>query len=549
MNKKLLFVVCLFGMFVSTHACTNFIVGKKASVDGSVMVSYSADSYGCYGVMQHFPAAVHKKGEKRKVFDWETNRYLGEIAEAPVTYNVVGNMNEYQLTIAETTFGGRKELEDTTGIIDYGSLIYITLQRAKTAREAIDVMTSLVTEYGYCSEGESFSICDPNEAWIMEMIGKGPGVKGALWVAVRIPDDCISGHANQSRIHKFMHYDKKDCIYAKDVISFARKKGLYSGKDVDFDFADTYCPLDFSGARACEARVWSFYNVWVDDMDRYLDYAMGLDLEAEPMALYYRPKAKLSVHDVETAMRNQYEGTPMDMTKDPGAGTYLSPYRPRPLTWEYKGVKYFNERPVGTQQTSFTFVSQMRSFLPDCIGGVLWFGHDDAKMVAYTPVYCCATSVPDCYTKKYGDDVTFSFKSAFWVCNWISNMVYPRYSLLFPDLEKKRDELEKHYFDKQKSVEEAALKRYKEDENSAVKYLTQYSRIAAEGMLRQWVNLGKYLIVKYNDLVVKPDDNGVFLRTVDGLGERVQSVGYPDSTRAHIIEQTGSRFRVLEKNK
>ncbi len=542
--KKLIIAIALFVAYSTTWACTNFIVGKKASVDGSVIVSYSADSYGCYGVMQHFPAAKHKEGEMRKVFDWESNRYLGEIAEALETYNVVGNMNEHQLTIAETTFGGRMELVDTTGIIDYGSLIYITLQRAKTAREAIKTMTSLVAEYGYCSEGESFSICDPNEAWVLEMVGKGPGNKGALWVAVRIPDDCISGHANQSRIHKFMHYKKEDCMYAKDVVSFARKKGLYKGKDADFDFAATYCPLDFSGARACEARVWSFYNVWVDGMDKYLNYAMGLDLQAEPMALYYKPKAKLSVHDVQTAMRNQYEGTPMDMTNDPGMGTYLSPYRPRPLHWEYKGVKYFNERPVGTQQTSFTFVSQMRSYLPDCIGGILWFGHDDAKMVAYTPVYCCVTSVPDCYTKRYGDDVTFSFKSAFWVCNWVSNMVYPRYSLLFPDVEKKRDELEKRYFDKQKLIEETALKRYQTDKASAVRFLTRYSTVTADNMLREWNNLAKFLIVKYNDFVVKPEDKGIFLRTVEGLGARVNAVGFPDSTRARIVEQTGDRFRM-----
>lgn len=542
--KKLIIAIALFVAYSTTWACTNFIVGKKASVDGSVIVSYSADSYGCYGVMQHFPAAKHKEGEMRKVFDWESNRYLGEIAEALETYNVVGNMNEHQLTIAETTFGGRMELVDTTGIIDYGSLIYITLQRAKTAREAIKTMTSLVAEYGYCSEGESFSICDPNEAWVLEMVGKGPGNKGALWVAVRIPDDCISGHANQSRIHKFMHYKKEDCMYAKDVVSFARKKGLYKGKDADFDFAATYCPLDFSGARACEARVWSFYNVWVDGMDKYLNYAMGLDLQAEPMALYYKPKAKLSVHDVQTAMRNQYEGTPMDMTNDPGMGTYLSPYRPRPLHWEYKGVKYFNERPVGTQQTSFTFVSQMRSYLPDCIGGILWFGHDDAKMVAYTPVYCCVTSVPNCYTKRYGDDVTFSFKSAFWVCNWVSNMVYPRYSLLFPDVEKKRDELEKRYFDKQKLIEETALKRYQTDKASAVRFLTRYSTVTADNMLREWNNLAKFLIVKYNDFVVKPEDKGIFLRTVEGLGARVNAVGFPDSTRARIVEQTGDRFRM-----
>ena len=542
---RLLFCTMLAATSVlASWACTNIIVGKKASVDGSVLVSYSADSYGCYGVMQHFAPGCHPQGSVRPVYDWETNAYKGTIPEAPVTYNVVGNMNEHQVTIAETTFGGREELVDTTGLLDYGSLIYIALQRSRTAREAIDVMTSLVEEYGYCSEGETFTLADPQEAWIMEMVGKGPGVKGAVWVAVRIPDDCVCAHANQSRIHRFMHYDKKECVFAKDVVSFARSKGLYKGKDKDFDFAATYCPIDFSGARACEARVWGFYRLCVDGMDRYFEYASGKDLTATPMDLFYRPNKQLSVQDVQAAMRDQYEGTPLDMTHDAGAGVYQSPYRPRPLFWEHEGKKYFNERPIGTQQSSFTFVAQMRASLPDAIGGVLWFANDDSKTSAYTPVYCCVDTIPACYTKTSGDDVSFSFKSAFWMCNWVANMVYPRFSLLYPDLEKRRTALEKSFFNQQQEVEAKALQLYGQDSKKAVAYLTDYSTAMADRMMEEWMQLAQFLIVKYNDNVVKPETDGVFLRTKDGLGAKVQSVGYPKATYERIIKETDDRFLV-----
>ena len=542
---RLLFCTMLAATSVlASWACTEIIVGKKASVDGSVLVSYSADSYGCYGVMQHFAPGCHPQGSVRPVYDWETNAYKGTIPEAPVTYNVVGNMNEHQVTIAETTFGGREELVDTTGLLDYGSLIYIALQRSRTAREAIDVMTSLVEEYGYCSEGETFTLADPQEAWIMEMVGKGPGVKGAVWVAVRIPDDCVCAHANQSRIHRFMHYDKKECLFAKDVVSFARSKGLYKGKDKDFDFAATYCPIDFSGARACEARVWGFYRLCVDGMDRYFEYASGKDLTATPMDLFYRPNKQLSVQDVQAAMRDQYEGTPLDMTHDAGAGVYQSPYRPRPLFWEHEGKKYFNERPIGTQQSSFTFVAQMRASLPDAIGGVLWFANDDSKTSAYTPVYCCVDTIPACYTKTSGDDVSFSFKSAFWMCNWVANMVYPRFSLLYPDLEKRRTALEKSFFNQQQEVEAKALQLYGQDSKKAVAYLTDYSTAMADRMMEEWMQLAQFLIVKYNDNVVKPETDGVFLRTKDGLGAKVQSVGYPKATYDRIIKETDDRFLV-----
>ena len=549
MSKKYLkgLLVCLVLLFannINTKACSNLIVGRNASTDGSVIVSYSADSYGCYGIMQHFSAGKHSKGTLRKIFNWETDKYVGDIEEATETYNVIGNINEHQVTIAETTFGGREELVDTTAFLDYGSLIYIALQRSKTARKAIDVMTELVKEYGYASEGESFTIADPKEAWIMEMVGKGPSVKGAVWVAVRIPDDCIAAHTNQSRIHRFMQYDKDNCLYAKDVVSFARKKGFFKGEDKDFDFANAYCPLNFSGARYCEARTWSFFNRWTSGMEKYFKYAAGLDLKAEPLPLFVKPEKKLSVQDVQASMRDQYEGTPLDMTKDAGTGTYISPYRPRPLEWSYNGKSYFNERPLGTQQSSFVFVAQMRSFLPNPIGGVIWFANDDSKTTPFTPVYCCATEAPACYTKKYGDDVTFSFKSAFWVCNWVSNMVYPRFSLMFDDVKKAQESLEGSYFSHQAEIENKAQKLYATNPKEAVDFLTNYSIETANNMLEHWIKLGEFLIVKYNDMVIKPETDGVFKRTPEGLGAPVKSLGYPDATKERIIKETGDKFLV-----
>lgn len=523
-------------------ACTNLIVGRGASADGSILVSYNADSDGCYGVMQHFAAGKHPKGSMRKVFNWESNRYMGEIEEAPVTYNVVGNMNEFQVTIAETTFGGREELVDTTAILDYGSLIYIALQRSRSAREAISVMTELVEKYGYASEGESFSIADAKEVWVMEMVGKGPGNRGAVWAAVRIPDDCISGHANQSRIRKIASYDKDGCLYSRDVVSLARKMGYFKGKDADFDFTAAYCPLSLGSAHTCEARVWSFFRVWADNMEQYKDFVDGRHPNAESMPLYVKPKRKLTVHDVETAMRNHFEGTALSMTEDVGAGTFLSPYRPRPLSWKYNNKKYCNERPVSTQQSSFTFVTQMRAFLPNPIGGIIWFGNDDANMIAYTPVYCCSTEAPACYTKKYGDDVTFSLKSAFWVCNWVANMVYPKYSLLFGDLRKVRDGLDSTYFVNQADIETKAKALYATAPEKAVAYLTQYSVETANAMLERWIKLGEFLIVKYNDMLVKPEVNGVFQRTPEGIGAPVKYVGYPEETKKRIVDETGNRF-------
>ena len=531
-----------------TLACTNIIVGKKASKDGSVFVSYSADSYGAYGVMQHYNASTHKKGDKRIVRDWETNKYLGEIDEASVTYNVVGNINEFQLTIAETTFGGREELVDTTGIIDYGSLIYITLQRAKTAREAIKIMDELVNRYGYCSEGETFSIADPNEAFIMEMVGKAGKERGAVWVAVRIPDEAVCVHANQSRIHQFLKLPKQQVLYSKDVISFARKMKLYEGKDIDFDFAKTYCPLNFDGARYCEARVWTVYNRFAKGMKKYLDYASGNNIDADPLPLYIYPDRPVSFDDVMSAMGDHYENTPFDMTNDLGAGPYLSPYRPRPLAWKYNEQTYFNERPVGTQQSSFSFISQMRSSLPNPIGGILWFANDDAHTSPYTPVYCCVREVPSCYTLKYGNAVKFSLKSAFWVQNWVSNMVYPRYSQVYPDVKRVIDELHQKHFSAQNNIETTAQDLYKTNPENTIAFLTKYSNRMAEEMMTRWVELGWYLVVKHNDMVEKVDTpDGSFEVASEGadtINAKVKNVGYPQKTRKNIVDLTKDKYLV-----
>ncbi len=543
--KKFFFLSALVLAASYASACTNFIVGKDASVDGSVICTYTADDYGMFIGLQHFPAGTHKKGEMRDVVDWDTHVYHGQIPEAPVTYTVNGNINEYQVTIGETTCGGREEMIDPQGIIDYGSLIHIALQRSKTAREAIKVMTTLAQTYGYCSSGESFTICDPNEAWIMEMLGKGPGSKGVVWVAQRIPDNAISGHANQSRIGKFNMKDKKNVMYSKDVIKFARDKGWFTGKDADFSWKMVYSAPDFAGRRICDARVWAFFNRFVKGMDRYLPWALGKDKNAEDMPLWVIPDKKLSVQDVEAAMRDHYEGTPMALdSTDIGGGVWQMPYRPTPLYYEVNGKKYFNERPTSTQQTGFSYVSQMRSWLPRQIGGVLWFGNDDGNMVAYTPIYCGNTVPPECYDTPGADAVTFSMKNAYWVCNWVSNMVYPRYSLMFPSLKAVRDSLDQSYFAQQAEVEARAVELCKTSEEEAVKYLNTYSNTKAQQMLERWKELAFYLIVKYNDMAVKPDQNGKFLRTKEGLGATVKRVGSAAAFQKKLAETTGDKFLV-----
>ena len=546
--KKTLFAFLALFSFSTSDACTNFIVGKKASKDGSVICTYNADDYGMFMGLCHYPAAKHAKGEKRKIYDWDTNVYHGEISEAEATYNVIGNINEWQVTIGETTFGGREEMVDTTGIIDYGSLIYIALQRSKTAREAISVMTSLVEEYGYNSEGESFTICDPNEAWIMEMMGCGSDRKlskeRTVWVAVRIPDEAISGHANQSRISRFNMKDKQNVIFSSNVVKYARKMKWFDGKDEDFSFCNTYAFPDFSGRRICDARVWSFFNRFADGMDRYLPWADGHQKDAEPMPLWVIPNKKLSVADVEMAMRDHYEDTPFALDSDIGGGIWQMPYRPTPLYYEVDGKKYFNERPTSTQQSSFSYVSQMRSWLPREIGGILWFGNDDGNMVPYTPVYCCATEAPRPYNTPQADALHFSMESAYWVQNWVSNMVYPRYSLMFPTLQEKRDSLDKSYFMAQKEVEDRALQL---NGDARVKFLTAYSADKAFEMLSVWKELATHLIVKYNDMIVKPEENGVFKQTPEGLGARVVRPGYPKKFARALVKQTGKKFELTNE--
>ena len=533
-------------------ACTNFIVGKGASKDGSVICSYSADSYGMFIGLKHLPAARHQKGEMLKIYDWDTNRYHGEIAEAEETYNVIGNINEWQVTIGETTFGGREEMVDTTGILDYGSLIYIALQRSKTAREAIDVMTSLVEQYGYCSEGETFTICDPNEAWIMEMMGTASDRRvergRAVWVALRIPDDMICGHANQSRITRFDMKDKTGAVrFSKNVVSYARKMGWFSGKDEDFSYNAAYAAPDFSGRRICDARVWSFFNRYADGMDRYLPWAEGRDAQAEPLPLWVKPSRLLSVHDVETAMRDHFENTPFSIGSeaggsDIGGGIWEMPYRPTPLYFEVDGKKYFNERPVSTQQAGFVYVSQMRSWLPREVGGCFWFANDDGNMVPFTPVYCCATASPRPYNTPGADDLNFSMDNAYWVQNWVSNMVYPRYSMMFPTLQQVRDSLDESYFRLQKEVEDKALTL---SGRERVDYLTAYSAEKADQMLDRWKQLATRLIVKFNDMTSKPEDEqGRFLRTPDGLGATVKRPGYPQRFARELIRQTGKRYEL-----
>lgn len=541
--KSLILSAAMLLASEGAFACSNLIVGKKASVDGSVLVSYNADDYGMFGYLCHYPAGTHPKGTMRQIYDWDSGVYHGEIEEAPVTYNVIGNINEFQLSIGETTYGGREGMVDSTGILDYGSLIYVTLQRAKTAREAISVMTSLVEKYGYNSEGETFSICDPNEAWIMEMQGTGAGSKGVVWVALRIPDDAICAHANQSRIGKFNMKDKKNVLYSKNVISYARKMGWFNGKDSEFSWKNTYAFPDFSGRRFCDARVWSFFNHYAAGFDRYLPWALGKDKDAEDMPLWIVPNRKLSVADVENGMRDHYEGTALALdTTNIGSGIYEMPYRPTPLTFTVDGKQYFNERPISTQQTAFTFVSQLRSWLPREIGGVLWFGNDDANMVAYTPVYCGNTTQPTCYNTKGADAVTFSADNAFWLCNMVSNMVYPRYSQLFPELKAVRDSLETSYFANQTSIEKQAVDLYQTDKAAALKLLNNYSNAKADEMLANWKRLATRIIVKYNDMAVKKEKDGKLLQSVT-------RPGYPASFGRKLVKETGDWYAVPVEKK
>ncbi len=548
MKRILLLFVALFALAAS--ACTNLLVGKKASKNGEAYLTYSADSYGMYGRLLHYPASKHAPGTMRRIVDGDTHKYLGEIPEAPVTYNVVGNINEHQVAITETTFGGRHELapKDPMGGIDYVSLMALGLQRAKTAREAIKVMTDLVARYGYSSEGESFSIADPNEVWIMEMIGKGDEKKGAVWVAVRIPDDCISAHANQSRIHKFDLKDKKNVMYAKDVIKFARQKGYFNGKDADFSFSDAYSPADFGSQRFCDARAWSLFNHFVNGMDKYVDFVDGKHIgTSEVMPLYFKPKAPLELSDVMRAMRDHYEDTPFDITNNAGAGTNGAPYRPSPLTWEYNGKKYFNERPVSTHQASFVVVAQLRGNLPNPVGGVLWFANDEANTTPFVPIYCSLTKVPECFDDATANDHTFSWKSAFWLCNWVSNMVYPRYEQLFPTVERRRESMEKYMTVALKSADASLLLTLKEHPERFAEEVNAYAQDWSNTLMTDWKDLGEYLVMKFNDQVVKKETrDGKWELTPDGICVSPERPGYPEQYRGVLIRETGDKYLVPE---
>ena len=431
----------------------------------------------------------------RQIVEWDTGKPLGAIPQVPHTYAVNGNMNEHQLAIVESTWGGRPELVDTLGLIDYGSLIQLGLERARTAREAIQVMTDLVKEYGYYSSGESFSIADPNEAWIMELIGKGPGRKGAVWVAIRIPDDCISGHANHPRIHQFPLDDPENCLYSPDVISFAREEGYFNGINKDFSFSKAYGVLDYGALRGCEARVWSFFRRYDSNMDKYLRYLEG---ESEtPFPLYIRPSRKLTLREMKDAMRDHFDGTPYDMHHDIGGGPFNAPYRFRPMSFEVNGKTYLNERAIATQQTGFTLVAQMRRNLPDAIGGIQWFGVDDANTCVYVPMYCSVTEVPLCFSPENGSMYDFSWTSAFWIYNWVANMAYARYNPMIGDIRAVQEELENGFENNTAAVDSTALALYNQNPAEAVAYLTRYSNDAAMSSTARWKELGEFLMVKF----------------------------------------------------
>jgi len=544
MKKIILIILLPIFPIISSWSCTNLLVGKAASMDGSTMMTYNADSYSLYGELYHWAATTYPPNTLLDVREWDTNKYLGKIPQASQTYNVIGNMNENQVCIGETTFGGREELVDSTASMDYGSLIYIALQRSKTAREAIRIMTGLVADYGYCSEGESFSVVDKNEVWILEMIGKGVGNKGAVWVAVRIPDDCIAAHANQSRIHRFPLNDKENCFYSKDVISFARSKGYFNGKDSEFSFSKAYNPAEWGGLRFCEARVWSFYNQYTDNAEQWIPYILGEN--PEPMPLYVKPNRKLGVKDLMTSMRDHFEGTPFDPTLDAGAGPFHSPYRFNPLGWQVDSVKYAFERPTSTQQTGFTFVGQMRNYLPDEIGGVFWFGVDDSRFAVYTPMYACMTETPECYRVGNGDFTHFSWTSAFWIHNWVANMAYARYSQMLPDAIALQAQLENGYLAAQPQIEQKAKELLQTDKIQAVAFLTDYSIGVAQKATEEWKSLGEYLIVKYMDGCVKKEKDGEFIHNQYGGSQYPNRPMLDEKFLRAIVKEKGEWLKVKE---
>ncbi|MEN6325349.1 MAG: C69 family dipeptidase [Syntrophomonas sp.] len=529
----LLSLATLLTLFISTpmEACTNLLVTKEASADGSTLITYAADSHTLYGFLSYIPARKNLPGTMINIFDWDSGKYLGKIPQVRETYQVVGNINEFQVAIGETTFGGRSELVDPEGVVDYGSLITITLQRSKTAREAVQIMGRLTEEYGYASSGESFSISDPKEAWIMELIGKGPKNKGAVWVALRIPDGYVSAHANQSRITTFPLNDPLNCLYSKEVTTFAKEKGYFKGEDKDFNFQAAYDPLDFQGLRFCEARVWSLFRRISPSLNISPEFIKG-DKNAAPLPLWIKPDQKLSARDAMELMRDHYEGTELDMTKDIGAGPFALPYRWVPKIWEYNGEVYFHERAISTQQTGFSLVAQSRAWLPDPIGGILWFGVDDTYSTVYIPIYCSVNKVPEAFSEGSGSFNNFSWESAFWVFNAVSNLAYSRYSDIIPEIQTQQRELEGAFAAEIPEIDKMALSLYKKAPQAARDYLTDYSCRQGQMTMEKWKNLWETLFVKYMDGNVR-DEKG-----------NVQHPPYSESWYKAIVDSTGDRYKV-----
>lgn len=570
----LTYFISLF-LFISflpdAKSCTNYLVSKGASSDGSAMVSYAADSHVRYGELYWRPAADWPQGSMVTLYDRGTAKPLGQVPQVSHTWQVIGFMNEHQVAIGETTFGGRSELFDSTGVVDYGSLMFLALQRSKTAREAIKVIAGLMEQYGYASTGESFSIGDPNEVWIMELIGKGVDIqiqnetqkqfnasKGAVWVAMKVPDGYISAHANASRITSFPLSDGKksitnkeldklfnaetEVIYAHDVVTFARQKGYFTGIDKDFSFSAAYAPIDFDGARFCDIRVWSFFNTVSKGMDPYFDYVQG-DLTKERIPLFIRPDRKLTPQDLMASKRNHLEGTPLDMAKDAGAGPFGSPYRWRPLTWEYDEKEYFNERTTATQQTGFSFIAQMRNWLPDPVGGIFWFGVDDAATTVYVPFYCGITKVPEVFAEGNGDMLTWSDNSGFWIFNRVAHFAYLFYNRVIGDIQKVRQELENQFASFTPAIDQAAGQLWQNDPILAREFLTDFSCNMAQTTVSRWKDLGDFLLIKYLDGNVKQEKEGKFIRNPWNFPPSPAFPGYPDGWKKNVVEDAGAKLQ------
>ncbi len=565
MNTKVFYLLTFLLVFYGVRnasACTNYLVTKGASADGSTFISYAADSHVLYGELYHWPAAKYPEGTMMDIYEWDTGKHLGKIKQAAETYNVVGNMNEYQVAIGETTYGGRSELHhQDKAILDYGSLIYIALQRAKTAREAIKIMTDLVAEYGYYSEGESFSVADPNEAWIFEMIGKGQDELGAVWVARRIPDGYVSGHANQARITTFDYQkenkwdDPKATVFnSPDVIDFARKKGWWKGKDKDFSFSDTYAPVDFGGTRFCEIRVYSMFHKiskavaenkeWWDYCKGKVKYDEKTGYATNRLPLWVKPDHKITLHEMMNFMRDHLEGTELDMSKDIGAGPFHVPYRWRPLTWKVDGVTYCNERATATQQTGFVFVAQMRSWLPRKVGGIFWFGVDDAASTVFMPMYASITKVPEKMAVGYGDMMHFVPDAAFWVFNQVSNWAYTRYDSIHPEIAAKQQALEDKFITEVQGIDTAAVAMSEKNPAAAVEFLTDYSRNTGNNTVLEWQQFYYYLFTKYMDGNIKRPR-----KTPEGYKYTtpyLNQPGYGEAWYKRIVDETGDKFKVID---